>query len=89
MSTVTKTIEIPSEDAIIGMDRAMSYFERAIEDAAEVARCKGLVPNIDADITTCLRAAQAWLMSVNHQVHLNEIANEGDLVVTKDRRNEH
>jgi len=26
------------------MDRAMSYFERAIEDAAEVARCKGLVP---------------------------------------------
>lgn len=70
------TVEMPSEDAIIGLGRAMSHFQRAIEDAAELARSRGLTPAIDDDVTTCLRAAQAWLMSVNHQIHLNTIANE-------------
>ena len=66
----TATIETPTEDAIIGLDRAISHFERSLEDAAQKARDAGLTPNIDDDVTSCLRAAQAWLMKVNHEIHL-------------------
>ena len=62
MTTVTR----PSEDALIGIDRALSYYER------ELSSVKGW----GGDLETCLRSAQTWLMAIQSEIQKDDIAND-------------
>jgi hypothetical protein len=71
MTTATLAhVTRPNDDALIGIDRALSQFEErlsAITDRDEAAT---------ADLLSCLRAAQSWLMTVNHEAHADDVAND-------------
>ena len=67
MTTATKTtVTLPSEDAIIGIDRALSFFDAELENTIIS----------DADRLSCLRAAQAWLMKIQCEIHADNVAND-------------
>jgi hypothetical protein len=62
MTTVTR----PTEDALIGIDRALSLFERELEKA----------PSPTTDLLSHLRAAQAWLMTIQGEIQADDVAND-------------
>jgi hypothetical protein len=57
LADLKATPPVLTEDAIIGIDRALSIHQRLLQDAiADGASIE--------DYMTCLRAAQSWLMHV-------------------------
>jgi hypothetical protein len=62
LTTVTR----PTEDAIIGIDRALSFFAQEL--------LKRNAP--DSDLLACLRAAQQWTMTIQSEIHRDNVAND-------------
>jgi hypothetical protein len=69
-STLT-TVTRPSEDALIGLDRALSFFEQQLEQQQLE---QGVNP--PADMLLHLRAAQSWLMTAQSEIHADDVVND-------------
>lgn len=77
MTTVTlATVTRPSEDALIGIDRALSVYEHEIAKCKEAAEHEGLTFAHPSDLEECLEAAREWLMAIQSEIHRDDVAND-------------
>ena len=66
------TITRPNEDALIGLSTALSFHEDRIRNSL------GIDMNSEPvrELMQCLYAANAWLKTVQHEIHIEDVARE-------------
>ncbi len=67
-SQTLTTVSRPSEDALIGIDRALSFYATRLTELGET--------KVESDLADCLRAAQSWLMTIQSEIHADDVAND-------------